>query len=119
MNNFYSHIVETETLIVELEKLDLSDSERQELSELVDQSLHSTVLDAILSELSDADKKIFLKNLEDEEHEKIWNHLNAQVDGIEDKIRKAADSLKEELHGDLREAHKLKNSKHEIRNTKH
>lgn len=106
---FYSHIIDIESLVVELDKLDLEDHEKLHLSELVDSSLHNTVLDAILSELSEEDKKIFLKHLEnDEVHEKIWEHLNSKVDNIEEKIKIAADSLKEDLDKDLKEAHKLK-----------
>jgi hypothetical protein len=112
MKNFYTHIVQTESIILELEKLDLSEEEKLELAGLVDTSLHHTILDAILSELTEEDKKIFLQNLEKEDHDEVWKHLNDKVDGIEEKIKKAADALKEEMHEDLKEAHRLK--KHNV-----
>jgi len=112
MKYFYSHIIDIESVVVELDKLDLEDHEKMHLSELVDSSLHHTVLDAILSELSEEDKRVFLKHLEeDESHEKIWEHLNSKVDGIEETIKVAADLLKEDLHKDLKEAHRIKGGK--------
>lgn len=104
MKQFYSHLIEMQSLIVELDKLDLSEDQRHHLAHLVDSSLHHTVLDAILSELSEADKRVFLQHLNEDEHEKIWKFLNEKVDNIEEKIKKAADDLKKELHDDLKKA---------------
>lgn len=105
---FYSNLVEIESIIVELDKLDLSDEQRIHLASLIDSSLHHTVLDAILSELPSRDKRVFLVNLKENDHGKIWQFLNEKVDHIEDKIRKAAEDLKIELHKDLKEATKNK-----------
>ena len=101
--HFYTHLIEIESLIVELDALNLSDTEKHHLAELVDSSIHHTILDVILSELSESDKKVFLDHLESNDHSKIWNHLNNKVDNIEDKIKSAAEDLKGELHKDIRE----------------
>ncbi len=101
---FYSHLVEIESLIVELDKLDLSDEQRVHLASLIDSSLHHTILDAVLSELAPVDKKIFLTHLQENDHSKIWKFLNEKVENIEDKIKKTAGDLKEELKKDLKEA---------------
>lgn len=108
MKKFYTHLIEIDSIIVELEKLNLSESEKLHLAGLIDSSLHHIVLDAILSELGEEDKKAFLRHLESDDQEKIWEHLNSKVDNIEDKIKKAAEGLKEEIHKDLKEAHKIK-----------
>lgn len=108
MKNFYSHIVEIESLTVELDALDLSPEQKKELAELLDSSLHHTILNAIFSELPDQDKRVLLEHLVDEDHEKIWEHLNSKVDNIEEKIKSAADSLKQKLREDIREAKRLK-----------
>ena len=60
---FYSHIVDIESIIGELDGLDLSENERTHLITLFDSSIHHAVLDAILSELSGEDKKLFLRHL--------------------------------------------------------
>lgn len=104
MKKFYSHLVEIDSLIVELEEFDLSDKQRTNLAQLLDTSVHHVVLDAILSELSEEDKIEFLSRLSEDNHDKIWEHLNRKVDNIEEKIRTAAEGLRRELQVDIREA---------------
>jgi hypothetical protein len=108
MKKFYSHLIEVESLIIELDKLDLTEEQKIHLAGLVDSSLHHTVLDAVLSELSPEDKRAFLHHLNEENHNKIWQFLNSKVDNIEEKIKKAAEDLKTELKKDLKEAGKRK-----------
>lgn len=102
--NFYSHLIEIETLTTELDQLEMSDGEKAHLATLIDSSLHHTVLDAILSELSEEDKKVFMKHLSSEDHGKVWELLNEKVEDVEGKIKKSADELKTQLHKDVREA---------------
>lgn len=106
--SFYTHLIEIESITVELDKLDLTDEQKIHLSGLVDSSLHHAILDAILSELSQEDKRVFFNHLKEEDHSKIWQFLNGKVNNIEDKIRKTADDLKSELKKDLKEAGKKK-----------
>lgn len=106
MKNFYQHLVEIEEITIELDKLNLSEEQKAHLASLIDSTLHHIILDAILSELSEEDKRVFLKHVHDGDSDKIWNFLNSKIDNIEDKIKKAADDLKKELHRDLRQAHK-------------
>lgn len=82
--------------------MDLSDHEREDIKKLIDESIYHTVLDAVLSELSEEDKKIFLSHLVSDEHEKIWSFVNGRIENIEDKIMKAAEDIKKELHQDIR-----------------
>jgi len=93
MKYFFSHLTEIDSIIIELDKLDLSEAQKLHLADLIDSSLYHVVLDAILAELNPDDKKVFL------------NHLK-EDDKIEDKIKSAADDLKDELHRDLKEAKK-------------
>lgn len=106
--HFYSHIIETSVLSLELGDMDLSKEERMHLVSLIDSNLHHAILDAILSELSEENKKIFLSHLASEDHTKLWEHLKKNIDNIEEKIKKAAEKLKEELYKDVQEA-KIKN----------
>lgn len=100
---FYSHIVEVDTLYVALDSLEVSEHEKEHLKHLIDSNLYHTILDAILSELSDEDKKAFLTHLATEDHEKTMDFLGKRIDNIEDKIKKTADDLMHELHVDIEE----------------
>lgn len=102
--HFYSHIIETESIVVELNQMGLTEEEKTHLVSLIDSNLYHTILDAILSELSKEDKKIFLKHLSLENHDKIWELLNGKIKNIEDKIKKASEDLKEQLQKDIKEA---------------
>lgn len=104
--HFYSHLVETSSISLELGDMDLTQDERIELVSLAQSQLHHVIIDIILSELSDEDKKQFLHHLHNNEHEDIWRLLNKKAKGIEEKIRTAAQDLKKELHEDIREAKK-------------
>lgn len=105
---FYTHLIEVESIVVELDKLDLSKEQKVHLTNLIDSSLHHTILDAVLSELNPQDKKAFLQILREEDHGKIWKFLNEKVDKVEEKIKQTATELKKELHKDIEEAKKHK-----------
>lgn len=102
--HFYTHIIDTSTLSLELGEMDLTSEERKHLISLVDSNIHQTILDLVLSELSEEDKKIFLMHVAASDHDKIWKFLKEKTENIEEKIKKAADDLKNELHKDIKEA---------------
>lgn len=103
MNHFYNDIVEMETLIIELDTLDISPQQKQHLIKIAEDTLHHTILDLVLSELSEEDKHIFLKNHAENDHDKIWNHLKEKINNIELKIKATSELLTKELHTDLKE----------------
>ena len=107
MKYFYSHLIQIESVVSELDKMDLTKEERMHLAELVDSSLHHTILDAILSELSDDEKRVFMQHVAQGDHDKIWRFLNEKIDKVEEKIKNAAEDLKIRLHKDLKESQKL------------
>ncbi len=108
MKYFYSHIIELEEVLVELDSIDLNEKQRMHLSALIDSSLHHLILDAVLNELHEKDKEKFLELLYKGEHDKIWEHLNGKVDNIEEKIKLVADDLKKQLRKDIKEAKEKK-----------
>lgn len=109
MAYFYTRIITVESLVKELHNLDLSDGERHHLAALADSSLHHAILDEILSQLTLSDKKAFLHRLkENPEDESIMEFLSEKIDGVEEKIKKAADDLVLEMHKDIKEAKKVK-----------
>lgn len=106
MKYFYSHLIEIESILVELDKLDLKDEQKVHLTSLIDSSLHHTILDAILSQLSDSDKRVFMSHVTNKKEKEIWELLNSRVDKVEEKIKKAAQELKTKMHEDIKELKK-------------
>jgi len=98
---FYSHLVDLRSIEDELASLDLTKQEKKELLEIAHMNLHGTILDAILSELNEKDKRHFLTLVANGEDEKIWEHLNAKVEKLEEKIRDASEQIKKELKKDI------------------
>ena len=102
--HFYSHIIETSSVSLALGDMDLTPAERKELINLVEINLHTTIVNLVLSQLSEEDKKQFLIHLHNDHHERIWNLLKEKVNNIEEKIEKAAQDLKKQFHKDIEEA---------------
>lgn len=101
--HFYSHIIETSTISLELADMEMSPEERLHLLSIVEDNLHHTILDAVLAELEEEDKKIFLMHLSEDKHDEIWHLLKKKINNIEDKIKNAAEELKNELYKDIKE----------------
>ena len=108
MKQFYTHLVEVESINVSLDELELSSRQKLHLATLVDKSLHHKVLDVVLSKLSEVDKKVFLTHLKSNSHHEIWKLLKEKSDNIEAEIKKAITDLREELKKDLQEAKTIK-----------
>ncbi len=106
MKHFYSHVFETESLHIELSQLDLSSDEKEHLLQLIESNIHHTIIEAILSQLKEEDKKLFLTHVSCGEHDKIWNLLHLRIENIEEKIKQIADEVKKELRKDIRGAKK-------------
>lgn len=101
--HFYSHIVDTSTIVVELADMDMSHEERLHLLALLESNIHHAVLDVVLSSLHGEDKKTFLFHLHADDHDEIWKLLNSKTDKMEEKIKEAAEILKRQLHQDIKE----------------
>ncbi len=106
--HFYSHLVRLDSIHIALNDLELTVEERDELVGFMDSSIHHIVLDTILSELSEYDKKLFLTHLHSQKHDEIWELLHEKSKDIETKIKNAVDDLKKQLHEDIYEAKKKK-----------
>jgi hypothetical protein len=100
---FYTHLIDTSSLALELENMNLTPEEKSHLFSLIDSNIHHEILDLILSELSSHDKKTFLNHLSCENHDKVWKFLREKIRDVESKIKKSAEDLKNELHKDIKE----------------
>lgn len=102
MKYFYSHIIEIGDLHKALEDAGFEDHERKELVLIAEESIYHIVIDTILSELSEEDKKTFLTHVHNEHHEKIWAHLKEKISDIEEKVSSAGRKFLDTLYADLK-----------------
>ena len=107
--HFYSHLIETTDITVELAEIELTPDERVHLVSLIEANIHSMVVGTVLSNLTEEDKKIFLKNLVSNDHEIIWAHLKSKTRNIEEKITNSVGVLKKEFYKDIKDLRKDKN----------
>lgn len=105
--HFYSHLIETRELEIELDTLALKPEEKEELLTHVHSSIHYKVLDTVLSELSEDDKKTLIEHINNEDHEKIWEHLLRNVAGAEEKIRNIAKFVLKEFSEEIAKVKKV------------
>lgn len=106
MKHFYSHIIEIESIYTILDVMDLDHDEKHELIVIIESTVHHTIIDTVLSELSEKDKKTFLHHVSKKDHDKVWKHLKENVEQVEHKINRAVNILLQELHLDVEEAKK-------------
>lgn len=102
MTYFYWRIISMETIIDALDQMELEGHHRVHLANMIDACMHNLILDVILSQLSLADKKVFLaKLLEDPQDKKLLEFLNAKIDKVEEQIKALCEDFKHELHKDI------------------
>lgn len=102
--HFYSHLVKIDEVVTNLDTLDLTVEERQELTVIAESSIHHVVVDVVLSELSGKDKKLFLSYIASHDHDKTWSLLTEKIANVEDKIKQSVEILKKQMHEDIHEA---------------
>ncbi len=101
MKTFYAHLVQIEIIEKELNSLDLSENEKNNLMHHVHSSIHYKVLDVILSELPEEQKKEFLEHMQNNRHSKVWELLLKHTQGIEEKIKNVSNLLLLEFAKDV------------------
>lgn len=104
MKYFYSHIIDIESILVDLNEIGLTDEQKIHLTSLVDSTIHQIVLDIILSKLSEKDRILFVNKLKaDPESRELWQFISLRIENIDIEIKKAVKDLKGQLHEDIKE----------------
>ncbi len=102
--HFYSHLVETTHITLEIAELDVTSKERVHLLSLVEANIHTTVVSSVLDQLEPEEKKKFLSNLSKEDHSKTLSHLKEKISDIEEKLKKEIDQVTSDLLEDVKGA---------------
>jgi SpoVK/Ycf46/Vps4 family AAA+-type ATPase len=100
--HFYTHLIEIDSIYTVLDLLDMNHQERKDLMLIVESTIHHVVLDTVMIELKEEDKKIFLSHLAKDNHNEIWILLNTTIKHPEKKIRTAVEKVKKSFHTDMK-----------------
>lgn len=103
---FYNHLVTIDSLVTELDLLELSEDEKNHLIEIAATSIHYSVLDISLSELNSEDQNTFMAHINAGEHEEAWQFLKEKAGDIDQKIIEKAEELKNQFRKDIDELKK-------------
>ena len=100
---FYSHLVTIDSLVTQLDQLEVTQDEKAHLIEIAASSIHYSILDTALSNLSGEDKKTFMMHINSNDHGEAWKFLKKKATGIDKKIKQKAEDLKKEFKKDIKE----------------
>ena len=100
---FYDHLVSTDEIEVELNKLGFPEHERIELLEIAENTINYTVIDIVLSELKEEDKKTFLEHHAKSNYKTTLGFLKERIDDLETRIKESAGILKNNFIKDILE----------------
>lgn len=103
---FYSHLIETSEISLSIGEMDMPAEDRVKLLSFAEENLHHNILDAILSELSEEDKKTFLSHVTLDNHGNTWQFLKEKISDVDEKIIDLALKFKKSLQDDIEESKK-------------
>lgn len=104
---FYDHLVVREEIIAEIDKHQITIEEKDELVQLVDETLHHHVLDTILSALPKEKHENFLIKFHNTPFDqRLLDYLKNEIGDIEEQIKNVAKKVKTELLAEIKRAKK-------------
>lgn len=104
---FYDHLIILEKLEVALSSQDLSGKEKEEIHQMIDESIHFHMMTKILDRLPRQHHKDFLDRFhKTPHHEDLLKFLKEKIINIEDLIRKEAEDLEKLFLKDIRSTKK-------------
>ena len=109
MRVFYDHLVLIQEVIVELDQHDLDLEEREELIELIDQTVHHSRLDLILSSLPQNKHREFISKFQAAPYDMaLLEYLRVDTPDIETRIKNHAGKLKSDLRSEIHKSRRKK-----------
>lgn len=100
---FYDHLIILEKVEAEISLQKLSPEEKEEVNQLIEESVHFRVMTRILDHLPREHHEEFLKLFQYEPHsESVLAFLKEKVSDIEERIKEEISLLEQELLEDLK-----------------
>ncbi len=102
---FYDHLVIREEIDCELNNYRLDPEEKEELIDIIDQTLHHHVLNIILNHLPADKHREFISGLKtDPGSDKLMEYLQAHCPEIESEIKKHTHQVKQEILAEIKKS---------------
>lgn len=101
VKTFYAHLIDISVISSHLDKLDFEPEQKEHLSSLAHSSIHHSIINTVMSELSEEERETFLRHLSNEDHQSIWQLFETRTKLIEEKIKQTFQSLSQEILHDL------------------
>ncbi|MFC1653339.1 hypothetical protein ACFL1M_00650 [Patescibacteria group bacterium] len=103
MSVFYDHIIHIHHVHSEVETLPTTDNHKQELIEIIEETVHHKIIHKILDHLHTDHHELFLERFHTYPNdETILGYLKKYVPDIEHHIKEAAEEVKYELLKSIR-----------------
>jgi hypothetical protein len=103
MISFYQRFGQTKLIHEELILLDLAEEERQQLLRLLENTFNHKILSAVMEELTDEDKVVFLEKVTQEDEVAVVEFIRLKTNDIENKIELVVRELTQQVVDDIRE----------------
>ena len=101
-----SFLIETffnkENIIIEINSLNVENHEREKLLRMTDELAEHRFLNAVLDNLKEQDKEIFLDYLNGETPEIVAEFLHRRIEGVEEILKEHGKALEYEILEDIR-----------------
>lgn len=97
MKSFYQNFVNLELFHQEFDRLGLSPEEREELFKILEEIYVQRLIDRVLDELPNEEKKKFMKILIKKAELDMIEFLREKVEDVENKLKKEVETLTAEL----------------------
>jgi 16S rRNA C967 or C1407 C5-methylase (RsmB/RsmF family) len=95
---FYDEIIQIGELMTHIQSLQIETEEKEELAQMVDETVHHEMLSVILTHLPEEHHEEFLERFQARPHdESLLAYLKAKVEGIEDKLKQAGAEIREKF----------------------
>jgi Na+/phosphate symporter len=99
---FYHYLIKIERISLEVKKAGLTKDEEKEIWNLIEGTIHTRAIDAILEKLPNEKHEEFLEKFSQQPHDlKLLDYLRQEVKDIEAHLTKVFHSLEEEILSDI------------------
>ena len=107
MKIFYDEIIQIGELMTHIQHLEIDTQEKEELAQMVDETVHHEMLSVILTHLPEEHHEEFLERFQAKPHDpNLLEYLKVKVEGIEEKLERAGAEIRDKFKAILQSRNK-------------